>query len=185
MAGQRSFSKEIGHRTSGRARVSHGCAWADSGERAASEKSPPCLTSITSVDEDPADRSPWYVRTWGWILLAWGLLNLLALISSSVLSGSGLRPLDFVLTASVLIGAVGLLSESRWGRFLGLLVGILSASLGVWSVLDVLVHGDDITRLGEPFVSLFFLVLPGSLLIFSLLTPRTRTWLRERSAFDA
>jgi hypothetical protein len=117
-------------------------------------------------------------------LLVWGLLNLLALIFSFGLSGSGLRPPDFVLTASILIGAVGLLSESRWGWFLGLLIGILNVSLGAWVVLDVWLYGVDITALGEPFISLFILVLPGSLLIFSLLTPRTRKWLRERSGVN-
>ena len=133
------------------------------------------LTS-KSVKEDEADRSPWYVRTWGWILLVWGLLNLLAFISSPELSG--------VPTVAVFSGAMGLLSESRWGWFLGLLVGILSVSLGAWVVIDVSLHGGDIGALGEPFVSLFILVLPGSLLIFSLLTPRTRKWLRGRSGVD-
>jgi len=145
------------------------------------EKSAGCLISIESVNEDGTHRSPWYVRTWGWILLVWSLLNLLALIFPSGSSGSGLRPLDFAPTVVVLIGAIGLLSESRWGWFLGLLIGILNVILGTWVVLDVLLHGGDITALGEPFISLFVLVLPGSLLIFSLLTPRTRRWLGERS----
>jgi uncharacterized membrane protein len=114
-------------------------------------------------------------------LLVWGLLNLFVLIFSPGLSEAGLRPLDFVLTAAVLIGAIGLLSESRWGWFLGLLIGILNVILGSWVVVDVSTHGGDITALGEPFISLFVLVLPGSLLIFSLLTPRTRKWLRNRS----
>ena len=86
---------------------------------------------------------------------------------------------DFIAAAVVLAGAFGLLAESRWGWFMGMVVGVLGVSLGTWVILDVSIHGGDVTLIGAGIFAVFLLVIPGLLLLLSLLTIRTRTWLRN------
>ena len=86
--------------------------------------------------------------------------------------------MDFAPTAAFAAGAIGLLSESRRGWFVGMLVGILGVGTGAW-VLVGHVNGFDITQLGLSFAAVFVMLIPGVLLVWSLLTPRTRRWLRE------
>ena len=130
--------------------------------------------------KDAQIRSPWYVRTWGWILLLWGLLNLFA-IAMSLALWNEMRATDFIPVVVIMAGAIGLLSGSRWGWGLGMLVGILEVSAGAWIILDVSIYGGDITVPAAPILAVFFYIIPGLLLIWSLLTPRTRLWLNELS----
>ena len=132
----------------------------------------------------------------GWILLVWGLLNLFAVSMSvapwnepkltetdplSAVLGlvERLSATDLISTGVLLAAAFGLLTESRWGWFLGMLVGILGVAVGVWVILDVFVNGGDITFIGAEIFALIFFVIPGLLLLLSLLTIRTRAWLRN------
>jgi hypothetical protein len=87
--------------------------------------------------------------------------------------------IDLAPTVVILAGAVGLLSDSRWGWSLGMLVGFSGVAVGTWILLDVSIHGGDITLLAAPIIAFFFLFLPGLLLIFSLVTHRTRRWLNQ------
>jgi hypothetical protein len=86
---------------------------------------------------------------------------------------------DLAPTVVILAGAVGLFSDSRWGWSLGMLVGFSGVAVGTLVLLDVSIHGGDITLLAAPIIAVFFLILPGMLLIFSLITPRTRRWLDQ------
>lgn len=152
----------------------------------------PRLLYARSVENEQI-RSPWYVRAWGWILLLWGLLNLFVIstslaplndprtdsLSTVAALSERMTTTDFIFTAVVLAVAIGLLTESRWGWFLGMIVGILGISVGTWVILDVSIYGGDITFIGAEIFALFFLVIPGLLLLLSLLTIRTRTWLRN------
>ena len=142
--------------------------------------------------ENEQIRSPWYVRAWGWILLVTGLLSLSPIFLSLAPTTSPTDPLstaaglaeritaaDIISTAVVVVAGIGLLAESRWGWFLGMIVGILSVSVGTWVIVDVFVNGGDITFIGAEIFALLFFVIPGVLLLLSLLTIRTRTWLRQ------
>ena len=62
---------------------------------------------------------------------------------------------------------------------MGMVVGVLGVSLGTWVILDVSIHGGDVTLIGAGIFAVFLLVIPGLLLLLSLLTIRTRTWLRN------
>jgi hypothetical protein len=126
-----------------------------------------------------AYRPPWYVRCWGWVLLFLGLFDLLSYaFSLATEDGMTLRPIDFIPTVAIAAGAIGLFSESRWGWSVGMLVGLLGVSVGTYLLLDLYLHGGDITLLGVEFVAIF-LAIAGLLLIFCLLTPRTRRWLDQ------
>jgi hypothetical protein len=140
-------------------------------------RSQPSLAYDRAVSNTQA-RSPWYVRVWGWILLLLGLLDLLSYGYSLTTDDMVLRPVDFIPTIVFAAGAIGLLSESRWGWTFGLLTGLLGFSVGVYILLDLSIYGGDITVLGLEFVAMF-LIVAGLLLVFSLLTPRTRKWVAQ------
>jgi len=85
-----------------------------------------------------AHRPPWYVRGWGWVLLVLGLFDLLSYaFSLATEDGRTLSPIDFIPTVAFAAGAIGLLSGSRWGWSLGMLVGLLGVSVGAYVLFDL------------------------------------------------
>jgi hypothetical protein len=109
-----------------------------------------------------------------------GLLDLMSYVLALVTEEDMTFSLvDLIPTVVILAGAIGLFSDSRWGWGLGMLVGFSGVAVGTWILLDVSIHGGDITLLAAPIVALFFLILPGLLLMVSLATPRTRQWLDQ------
>ena len=64
----------------------------------------------------------------------------------------------------------------RWGWYAGSIVGVCMVALGVFFMKDLVVYGGDITNPGEPFVVFWGLLVPGVLVVMSLLTPRSRRW---------
>jgi hypothetical protein len=142
-------------------------------------------SSERADDELVESRAPWYVRLVGWILAAFGGVNVAALAwAMPALFALG-RPdvLIAVLVVGVvpLVGGIGTIASRRWGwvvSFVAVTVAILFgiaawAFEGVASVVSPTAEGLDFE-----WTWLTFLVLPGLAMLGALLAPATIRWLR-------
>jgi hypothetical protein len=127
-------------------------------------------------------RSPWYVRAWGFVLVVLGLLNLLVAVMDSNVQ---LRVAEWAILLAVPAAGLGLIGEYRWGWLLGVALGFISTAYGIWLLADAILYGLDITLIGLPYVAVFMLIIPGALLLLSLLSTGTRRWLRQTSSGGA
>jgi hypothetical protein len=124
------------------------------------------------------DGSPWHVRAWGFVLVLFGLLNILGSLG---VRDSRLAASDWLILSLITAAGFGLIGQYRWGWLLGVVVGSLGITSGIWLLVDAWINGLAITLIGLPYFAVFMLVIPGALLLFSLLSPGARHWLRAAS----
>jgi hypothetical protein len=137
-------------------------------------------------------RAPWYVRLVGWILAAFGAVNLAALaVALPMVLVVGPSALIEVLLFAVLplVGGIGAIASRRWGWIVslvavmaGFVVGMAGFVFGmvVWvfeGVVSPATEGADVE-----WTWLTFLVLPGMAMLGALLAPATLRWLRASRA---
>jgi hypothetical protein len=133
-------------------------------------------------------RAPWYVRLVGWILAAFGGVNVAALVWAIPTLFAVVRPdvLIAVLVLGVvpLVGGIGTVASRRWGWFVSfvavtvaILFGIAAWVFeGVASVVSPTAEGSDVE-----WTWLTFLVLPALAMLGALLSPATIRWFRSAS----
>ena len=129
-------------------------------------------------------RAPWYVRLVGWILAAFGGVNVAALVwALPALFAVGPDVLIAVVVLGVvpLVGGIGTIASRRWGWIVSLVavtVGILFG-IAAWAfhgVVSPTAEGLDVE-----WTWLTFLVLPGLAMLGALIAPPTLRWFRASS----
>lgn len=129
----------------------------------------------------PADPTAlsFITRGAGILLALFGGLNLMAFfltfIDHQEMSGVELV-FDVASIAILLGGGLGLFTQRRWAWPLAILIGILAVAVGVWALFQPA----DVALPGVQVVAFVVLVVPGALLLATLLSPRTLRWLRHR-----
>jgi hypothetical protein len=76
----------------------------------------------------------------------------------------------------IIVGA-GLCLDARWAWPIALLVAASAIALGFY----LLSQPGDITSLGAPIVALIVLIIPGLLIVLTILTPRSMRWFLRRT----
>lgn len=79
--------------------------------------------------------------------------------------GLGLAPL---------VAGIGLLSGRRWAWPLAMYVGAAGVAFGIYTMTQP----GDITLPGAALVTFIFVVIPGAVVLFVLLMPRSLRWFR-------
>jgi hypothetical protein len=129
-------------------------------------------------------RAPWYARLVGWILAAFGGVNVAALVwAMPALLGVSLDVLIAVVVLGVvpLVSGIGAIASRRWGWFAAIAavtVGILYG-IAAWAFQGVMTPTAE--GLDVEWTWLTFLVLPGLAMLGALLAPQTIRWLRAPS----
>jgi hypothetical protein len=138
-------------------------------------------------------RAPWYVRLVGWILSAFGAMNLVALAATlPVVAVIGSPAWIEVLLLGVfpLVGGIGAILSRRWGWIaslvavtagfvFGMAVWVFEGLVG-WVFEGVVSPGTGGAELEWTWLT--FLVLPGLAMLCALLAPATLRWLRASRA---
>jgi hypothetical protein len=125
---------------------------------------------------------PRSIRRWGWVLLAFSLLNMvtfafgtLARFASS--KGEVLPVVDAIVFLGMVATGIGFMNGWRWTWFLGLMLGVAAVTYGGWVLFDMQRDGADISLPGLPVDLILFLIAPGILLLLSLFSPATLRWM--------
>ena len=123
-----------------------------------------------------SDRMP--ARAIGLIPLGVGALGLLATVETE--SGTGYSWIDWAFGPALIAIGLGLLSSQRWAWALALLAGAGGVVVGVQGARTP----GDITAPFAQIVGVVLFLLPGLVLLGTLLQPRTLRWLRQPRARD-
>jgi hypothetical protein len=132
--------------------------------------------------------APWYLRLVGWILAAFGGVNVAALVwASPALFGVGPIVLLEVLVLGVvpLAGGIGTITSRRWGWFVSFVAVTVAILFGIaaWVFEGVAsVVSPSAVGLDVEWTWLTFLVLPAFAMLGALLAPATLRWLRRTTA---
>lgn len=126
-------------------------------------------------------RAPWYVRLVGLILVAFGGVNVAALIWA-VPAPTGVGP-DVLIAVVVLgvvplVGGIGTIASRRWGWIVSLVAVTMGILFGIaaWAfhgVVSATAEGLDVE-----WTWLTFLALPSMAMLGALLAPATLRWFR-------
>ena len=129
-------------------------------------------------------RAPWYVRLVGMILVAFGGVNVAALIWAMP-APTGVGP-DVLIAVAVLgvvplVGGIGTIASRRWGWIVSLAAVTMGILFGIaaWAFHGVVSATAE--GLAVEWKWLTFLVLPALAMLGALLAPATIRWLRARS----
>lgn len=130
-------------------------------------------------------RAPWYVRLVGWILAAFGVVNVTALVwvlPALFAVGADVLIAIIVLGVVPLVGGIGTIASRRWGWVVSLVAVTLGILFGIasWAfqgVVSTAAEGLDVE-----WTWLTFLVLPALAMLGALLAPATLRWLRASVA---
>jgi hypothetical protein len=117
-------------------------------------------------------------RAIGLIPLGVGVLGLLATVETS--SGTEYSWIDWAFGPALIGIGLGLLFSQRWAWALALLAGAGGIVLGVLAATSP----GDIAAPGAQIVGVVVFLLPGLVLLGTLLQPRTLRWLRQPRARD-
>jgi hypothetical protein len=159
------------------------------GSAAREENSSNLLSRLETVNERTDDclvelRAPWYVRLVGWILAAFGAVNLAALAAAlpMVLVVGPSAVLEVSLFAVLpLVGGIGAIASRRWGWIVSLVAVMAGFLFGMvlWLFEGVVSPATQGTEVEWTWLT--FLVLPGLAMLGALLAPATLRWLRAPS----
>jgi hypothetical protein len=127
------------------------------------------------------DRAPFRLKVVGGVLAVVGIITVIGATGGSDMTKSGVAWNITVACLLIIVGA-GLCLDARWAWPIALLVGASAIGLGSY----LWVQPGDITNPGAPIVILTILLIPGLLMILTLVTPRSVRWfLRRTSSQDA
>jgi hypothetical protein len=159
------------------------------GSAAREENSSNLLSRLETVNERTDDclvelRAPWYVRLVGWILAAFGAVNLAALAAALpvVLVVGPSAVLEVSLFAVLpLVGGIGAIASRRWGWIVSLVAVMAGSLFGMvlWFFEGVVSPATQGTEVEWTWLT--FLVLPCLAMLGALLAPATLRWLRAPS----
>ena len=130
-------------------------------------------------------RAPWYVRLVGWILAAFGVVNVTALVwVLPALFAVGADVLIAIVVFGVvpLVGGIGTIASRRWGWVVSLVAVTLVILFGIASRAFQGVVSTTAEGLDVGWTWLTFLVLPALAMLGALLAPATLRWLRASVA---
>lgn len=121
-------------------------------------------------DQGTTDR-PGHVRVTAWGLLVIGSLSGIGWFSNSEENG-GLALL--ALSFALVVAGLGLMWGRRWAWVLSVVLGLLLVIVGTWAAVFALADTDDgFSLIGSALLA----IVPGALLLLSMLSAPTRRWL--------
>jgi hypothetical protein len=138
-------------------------------------------------------RAPWYVRLVGWVLSAFGAVNLVALAAKLPVLGIVGPPawIEALLFGVLpLVGGIGTIASRQWG-WIASLVSVTAGfvfgmavwvfeGMAVWVFEGVVSPGSGGADMEWTWLT--FVVLPGLAMLGALLAPATLRWLRASRA---
>src|SRR5580765_8456591 len=122
------------------------------------------------------DRAPFRLKVVGGLLAVVGIITVIGATDMQTdMTGSEVIWNLAVGCVLIVVGA-GLCLDARWAWPIALLLAACVIALGFY----LLAQPGDITNPGAPIVALVMLIIPGFLMVLTIVTPRSVRWFLRR-----
>jgi peptidoglycan/LPS O-acetylase OafA/YrhL len=122
------------------------------------------------------ERAPFRLKVVGSVLAVVGIISVIGATGGYDMTKSEAAWNIAIACLLIVVGA-GLCLDARWAWPIALLVAASAIGLGFY----LLAQPGDITNPGAPIVSFVILIIPGLLLVLTIVTPRSVRWFLGRS----
>ena len=122
------------------------------------------------------DRAPFRLKVVGGAQAVVGVISIIGATGGYDMTRSE-AAWNVVIACILIVAGAGLCLDARWAWPIALLVAVSAIGLGSY----LWVQPGDITTLGAPIVALVMLIIPGLLMVLTIVTPRSVRWFRRRS----
>ena len=124
------------------------------------------------------DRAPFRLKVVGGVLAVVGIITVIG--ATGVQTDMTGSEVAWNITVGCLLSVVGagLCLDARWAWPIAVLVAASAIALGFY----LLSQPGDITNPGAPIVAFIVLVIPGVLLVLTIVTPRSVRWFLRRNS---